>query len=67
MIKIGGNIVTRKLHIITRERENTCHYCGETRSVKYMIEELDIKPFHHEFVPYCNKCALAIVIGGIKK
>lgn len=59
--------MTRKLHILTRERENTCHFCGETRSVKYMVEELNVKPFHHKFVPCCNKCALLIITGGNEK
>lgn len=42
-----------------KERNLRCHFCGETRSVKYEIEVfdpvIDSKPSN---VCMCNKCAL---------
>lgn len=39
-----------------KEKKLRCHFCGETRSVKYMVylEEYEF----HDDVPCCNKCAL---------
>lgn len=39
-----------------KEKKLRCHFCGETRSVKYTVylEEYEF----HDDVPCCNKCAL---------
>ena len=41
-----------------KEKKFRCHFCGETRSVKYTVylEEYDF----HDDVPCCNKCALRL-------
>lgn len=39
-----------------QEKNLRCHFCGETRSVKYMIEGFD--GYGEICVPCCNKCAL---------
>jgi hypothetical protein len=42
-----------------QEKKLTCYFCGEKRSVKYVVEEYDRfkqdEPFE---VCACNKCAL---------
>ena len=42
-----------------QEKKLTCYFCGEKRSVKYVVEEYDSfkqdEPFE---VCACNKCAL---------
>lgn len=42
-----------------KDKKLTCHFCGEKRSVKYMVEVFDRfqedEPFE---VCACNKCAL---------
>ena len=37
----------------------TCHFCGETRSVKYELEIHDFESDTPKVVCVCNKCALA--------
>ncbi|SEN42939.1 hypothetical protein SAMN04487895_101502 [Paenibacillus sophorae] len=39
------------------DKKLTCTYCGEKRSVKYMVEDK----------PYCNVCVLPICSGLWKK
>ena len=42
-----------------QDKDYGCYFCGETRSVKYMLEIINPvdsdKPIK---VPVCNKCAL---------
>lgn len=40
-------------------RNLTCHFCGETRSVKYELEIHDFESNIPKVVCACNKCALA--------
>lgn len=35
-----------------------CHFCGETRSVKYQLEIHDFESDIPKIVCACNKCAL---------
>lgn len=52
-----------------KEKKLRCHFCGETRSVKYTVylTEYDF----HDDVPCCNKCALRFARltekGGIER
>lgn len=42
-----------------QDKKLTCYFCGETRSVKYMVEEFDRFKSDEPFeVCSCNKCAL---------
>lgn len=56
-----------KLIPIAERNNYRCYQCGETRSVKYFIETVDLlegsEPF---YAPYCNKCAL-MHIGDANK
>ena len=47
-----------------KEKNLMCHFCGETRSVKYTVyfEDYDL----HDYVPCCNKCAL-MFLGNSEK
>ena len=42
-----------------QEKKLKCYFCGETRSVKYLVEEFDRFQADEPFeVCACNKCAL---------
>lgn len=42
-----------------QEKKLKCYFCGETRSVKYFVEEFDrFKAYEPFEVCACNKCAL---------
>ena len=42
-----------------QEKKLKCYFCGETRSVKYFVEEFDRFKADEPFeVCACNKCAL---------
>jgi transcription elongation factor Elf1 len=41
------------------KKKLTCHFCGETRSVKYELEIHDFTSDIHKTVCACNKCALS--------
>ncbi len=47
-----------------RDKNLTCHFCGETRSVKYTMKVLVIDPLlgtDRIEVCCCNKCALLCI------
>lgn len=41
------------------KKKLTCHFCGETRSVKYEIEIHDFDSDSPKTVCVCNKCVLS--------
>lgn len=52
--KIGEKNVMKVIPVEQRGKRR-CYFCGETRSVKYIVTVNNPKPSE---VPCCNKCAL---------
>lgn len=53
-----------------KERENKrCHFCNETRSVKYVVEIFDpvINANNTSHVYACNKCVGTHILNTIKE
>lgn len=51
-----------------KRKECRCHFCGETRSVKYLVETFD--PVVHTQLAQvycCNTCALSKVMEADKR
>lgn len=65
--EIKEEVLTIKLSA-TNSRGYRCHFCGETRSVKYILElfEPDISKEPMK-VPCCNRCALLHAVDAKKQ
>lgn len=42
------------------EKNNCCYFCGETRSVKYLVDLYNINDERVLTVDACNRCVLAL-------
>ena len=48
-----------KLIPVDERNKYRCYLCGETRSVKYLIETVNpVEKSEPFYAPYCNKCVL---------